>query len=80
VTSSIPVITNSFTALALALRVLNTTTPSLLCSATGTLLIPRPWARRSQERLEHFHTLQLLAAQHEGVGAANVAIHLVVFA
>ena len=49
VASSIPAITSSFTALALAPGVLNTTMPSLLYGASGTLLTPAP-ARAAASR------------------------------
>ena len=50
VAKSMPAITNSLTALALAPGVLNTTTPSLLYSAMGTLLTPAP-ARAAASKL-----------------------------
>jgi hypothetical protein len=68
-----PAITSSLTALALAPGVLKTTMPCLPYSATGYVVDAGAGAGDREQGRGNLDSLQLLAAQEEGIGMGDVA-------
>jgi hypothetical protein len=75
--SSMPAITSSLTALALAPGVLKTTIPCRLYSADRYIVHAGPGAGDGEQRGGNFDALELLAAQEKSVRVGDVAADFV---